>query len=74
MSVSLTEGKVQSDIFPDFDTPVNFFSAFTQHDTKSEFKLHYDKRISLCGNPSSTIPGIFTSPELRFKLKGSAQF
>ena len=73
MSVALTESKIQSDVFPDFDSSVNFFSGFTNHDTKAEFKIHYDKRITLSGNNSS-IPGTFASPELRFKLKGSAQF
>jgi hypothetical protein len=55
MTVALTESKVQSDIFPDFDSSVNFFSGFYSHDTRSEFKVHYDKRITLCGN-HQTIP------------------
>jgi hypothetical protein len=53
MSVALTEAKVQSDIFPDFDSSVNFFSGFYNHDTRSEFKVHYDKRITLSGNQPS---------------------
>jgi hypothetical protein len=73
MTVALTEAKVQSDIFPDFDSAVNFFSGFTNNDTRGEYKIHYDKRIALCGN-SNTIPGYFVSPELRFKLKGNPQF
>ena len=73
MTVALTEAKVQSEIFPDFDSSVNFFSGFYNHDTRSEFKIHYDKRITLCGNQPS-VPSYFVSPELRFKLKGTAQF
>jgi hypothetical protein len=73
MTVALTEAKIQTDIFPDFDSAVNFFSGFTNWDTRNEFKIHYDKRITLCGN-SNTIPAWFVSPELRFKLKGNAQF
>jgi hypothetical protein len=56
MSIALTEAKIQSDIFPEFDSAVNFFSGFPNHDTRNEFKIHYDKRVALCGN-STTIPG-----------------
>jgi cytochrome c len=57
MSSALTESKVQSDVFPDFDSAVNFYSAYPNWDTKSEYKIHYDHRVNLCGNPSSSIPG-----------------
>ena len=73
MTLALTEAKVQSDVFPDFDSPVNFFSAHANWDTRSDYRIIYDKRLTLNGN-SNTIPGYFVSPSLKFKLKGQPQF